>query len=125
MSGRKLLFVLTLVTVIAALVAACGPGGGGGGGGATQTVNVTGTEFSYSPNTITVKPGEKVTVNFKNSGSVQHTFVVPDLNFKLVVDPGQTGSGTFTAPSQAGTHQIHCDIAGHTEAGMVGTLSVQ
>lgn len=124
MSGRKLLFVLMLVTVIATLVAACGPGGGGGGG-AAQTVNVSGSEFAYSPNAITAKPGDKVTVNFKNTGSVQHTFVIQDLNFKLVADPGQTVSGTFTAPSQAGTHEIHCDVAGHKEAGMLGTLTVQ
>lgn len=123
MSRSRLVLALMFVALIAALVAGCGPGGGASAGGATVTV--TGSEFSYTPNNITVKSGEKVTVNFKNGGTVQHTFVLKDLNFKLTADPGQTVSGSFTAPSAAGTHEFHCDVAGHLESGMKGNLVVQ
>lgn len=126
MLQRKTLYLVGLVVLIAAFASACGPGGGGSAGGSGgQTYNVQGSEFSYAPADISAKPGEKVTINFKNAGTVQHTFVIKDLNFKLVADPGQTVTGSFTAPSAAGVHDIHCDIAGHTEAGMQAKLTVQ
>ena len=123
MSGRKLMLFVSLLVAIAAVISACGGGGGGGGAGAV-TVSVQGSEFQYEPNAISAKPGQKVTVNFKNTGTVEHTFVIKDLNFKLTAQPGQTVTGTFTAPATAGSFEIHCDIAGHTEAGMLGKLTV-
>ncbi|MBI4674302.1 MAG: cupredoxin domain-containing protein [Chloroflexi bacterium] len=122
MKNLKALLIVSLMVVVAAIVAACG--GGGGGGAAALTVNVEGSEFAYKPSEIAAKPGQKVTVSFKNTGTVEHTFVIKDLNVKLTAQPGKTVSGTFTAPSTPGTFEIHCDIAGHTEAGMVGKLTV-
>jgi len=126
MSGKKFLVMLGLVISIAAVISACGPGGGGqpSAAAAGQTFNVDAAEFSYTPNTFNVKPGEKVTINLKNNGTVEHTFVVKDANFKISAQPGATTKGTFTAPTTPGTYQVHCDIAGHTEAGMEGKLIV-
>jgi len=121
---RKLILFVGLLVAVTAVLSACGGGGGNAGAGAA-TVSVEGSEFAYTPADITAKPGQKVTVNFKNVGTVEHTFVIKDLNFKLTAQPGQSASGTFTAPSTPGTFQIHCDVAGHTEAGMVGKLTVQ
>lgn len=109
--------------MVALVISACG-GGGGGGASSQQTVNVEGGEFFYKPPEITAKPGEAIKVNFKNVGTVEHTFVIKDLNFKLTAAPGATVSGVITAPAKAGVLEIHCDIAGHTEAGMVGKLTV-
>jgi uncharacterized cupredoxin-like copper-binding protein len=39
------------------------------------------------------------------------------------VSPGDTGSATINAP--AGTYEYYCNVPGHREAGMVGTLTVQ
>lgn len=117
--------VLAVLMVSVVLVGACGPGGGAGGGAATgQTISVEGGEFFYKPVDINAKPGEPIKVNFKNTGTVEHTFVIKDINFKLTAMPGQTVSGVFTAPTTAGTHEIHCDVPGHTEAGMIGKLTV-
>lgn len=125
MVSRKLIFLMSLLVGIAVLISACGPGGGGSSSGSQgQTVNVEAGEFYYKPVEITAKAGEAVKVNFKNDGTVEHTFVIKDLNFKLVASPGQTVSGKFTAPTTAGTLEIHCDVAGHTEAGMQGKLNV-
>lgn len=121
---RKILLFASLLIAVAAIISACGPGGGSGGGSSAVTVNVDGSEFAYTPADISAKPGQKVNVNFKNVGSVEHTFVIKDLNFKLTAQPGQTATGSFTAPATPGTFEIHCDIAGHTEAGMVGKLTV-
>jgi plastocyanin len=122
MLGRRIMLFVGLLVLVAAVMSACGPGGGS----AAASFSVSGSEFEYKPPELTVKPGQQVTINFKNTGTVQHTFIVKDANnFKLVADPGQTVNGTFTAPTAPGTYQIHCDVAGHTEAGMVGKLIVQ
>ncbi|HZQ10191.1 MAG TPA: cupredoxin domain-containing protein [Anaerolineae bacterium] len=127
MFGRKSLLFASVVLVIAAIISACGGGGGNTNPDNTsggQTVMVQGSEFEYQPNVINAKPGEKVNVQFKNTGTVEHTFVIKDLNFKIVAEPGQTVTKSFTAPSSSGSFEIHCDVAGHTEAGMKGTLNV-
>lgn len=126
MASRKWVFLISFVVLVAVVMTACGPGGGGGGGNTPggQTINVEAGEFYYKPNEITAKPGEPIKVNFKNTGTVEHTFIIKDLGFKLVAQPGQTVSGVFNAPTSAGTHDIHCDVAGHTEAGMQGKLTV-
>jgi len=122
--NRKLFFMAGLLVLVALAISACGPGGGGGAAPSQQTINVEGGEFFYKPVDITAKPGEAIKVNFKNVGTVEHTFVIKDLNFKLVAAPGATVSGIFTAPTTAGTLEIHCDVAGHTEAGMLGKVTV-
>jgi len=130
MVSRSFFLLTGLVLLVAAVVVACGPGAGAvpTSGPSGQTVNVEGSEFSYTPGDITAKPGQTITVNFKNTGSVEHTFVIREpkvnLDFKIVAQPGQTKSGTFTAPTTPGVYQIHCDVPGHTEAGMQGKLTV-
>jgi uncharacterized cupredoxin-like copper-binding protein len=41
------------------------------------------------------------------------------------VAPGETSSGTFTAPAEPGTYVVACLVAGHVAGGMLGTLTVQ
>ena len=98
MASRKLLFLGGLLILVALVISACGPGGCGAQPPAQQTINVTGGEFYYEPIDITAKPGEAIKVNFKNVGTVEHTFVIKPLNFKLTASPGATVSGVFTAP---------------------------
>ena len=83
--------------------------------------------MKYQPNNITkVKPGQQVTVSLQNTGAVVHDFFSPGLgvNAATSVNDGQTGSVTFTAPSQPGTYQFWCNQPGHGQAGMVGQVVV-
>ncbi len=131
---RSIVFVFVSVLLIA-LLAACGGGASGGAnsaGGSTgggQTYNVTATEFQFAPNSFTGKPGEKITFNVTNKGTVEHTLAVRSVDgsqelMKIDTQPGETKSGSFT-PQDAGTYPIQCDIAGHKEAGMTGQLVVK
>ncbi len=120
------LSVLLLATTL--LAAACGGGGGGGQGGATpppaggSTVNVTETEFKFDPKAMTAKAGP-VTFQIKNSGAVEHNFIVEGTSIKVEgIQPGQTKPATATFA--AGTYKVLCTIPGHQEAGMTGTLTV-
>ena len=134
-SQRVVLFVLVSVVLIALLAACSGgtigatkPASGGGSGGG-KTINVSATEFSFTPNAFEGKVGEKITFKVTNKGTVEHNFVVlsPDGSqelTKLSTQPGETKSLEFT-PTEAVTYQIDCNIAGHKEAGMVGELVVK
>lgn len=86
--------------------------------------STTATEFQFSPNTITVKPGQPINVSLTNAGTVQHNFTFPDANVLITSVPGKTSKGSFRAPGP-GTYQFFCSIPGHREAGMVGTITVQ
>lgn len=45
---------------------------------ATDTIEVTMTDYAYEPSDITVPAGQQVTLRFTNEGSVEHYFVVGD-----------------------------------------------
>ncbi len=84
--------------------------------------------MKFTPNTFTVKAGQKVTIKLENKGVVMHDFTIDDVNGQKVsqpVDPGQTKTVSFTAPSTPGTVQFYCSQPGHRAAGMQGTITVQ
>ncbi|MGH2454099.1 MAG: cupredoxin domain-containing protein [bacterium] len=116
-----------LLLLTGLLVAACGGGGGQQGGTTTTppaatTVTVTETEFKFEPQAMTAKAGQ-VTFEVKNSGAVEHNFIIEGTDVKLEgIQPGQTK--TATAPLAAGSYKVLCTIPGHQEAGMTGTLAV-
>jgi uncharacterized cupredoxin-like copper-binding protein len=134
-SQRVVLFVVVSVLLVALLAACSGgtigatksPSGGSSSGG--KTVNVSATEFAFTPNKFEGTVGEKITFKVTNKGTVEHNFVIlsPDGSqelTKMSTQPGETKSLEFT-PSEAVTYQIDCNIAGHKEAGMVGELVVK
>jgi plastocyanin len=124
--SRRTILLLAVVALCALALAACGGGAASGGSGAAAlNVTVSATEFKYDPAVINATPGQTVNLTFKNTGSVQHTFVLANANVKLTVDPGKSVTQTFTAPAAAGTYVFECDIAGHKEAGMTGQLIVK
>jgi plastocyanin len=131
MQSKRFIWFVLLGLALVALLAACSSGGGGptSGDSGTKTFTVSTTEFAFSPDTFNAKPGEKLTFKVTNKGTVEHTLVIqsPDGSTelaKLSVQPGETKSLEFTA-KDAAVYPIVCDIAGHKEAGMKGTLTVQ
>lgn len=136
---KHVLAIIALALVGLLVLSACG--GGGGSSGSATNVTVTLTEFKFDPATVSVPAGAKVNLTLTNNGSAQHSWVVmkqgtkvngtftdadkANIYFSQVVDAGKTVTATFTAPSTAGDYQIVCDLAGHLEAGMQGTLTVK
>lgn len=89
-----------------------------------KTISVSGQNFSFSPNTITVKKGETVTLEFKSAGGF-HNFVVDELNVRTpVIESGKTATVTFT-PTKVGTFEFYCSVGNHRAMGMKGTLVVE
>lgn len=121
-----------LAVLLALTVSACGGGGssdapattaGDDGGGSGTTVEVKATEFKFDPAALSATAGEDLTIKLVNAGVVEHDLSIDDLGVALTVKVGETGEYTVE-DVPAGTYEVYCAIAGHKEAGMVGTLEV-
>lgn len=114
-----------LSALFALVLAACGGGGqtqpsGPSTGG--QTLTIGGTEFKFQPPTLTAKAGT-ITFTFTNKGAIAHSFRIRGQSGGIeTLDPGKTATATFKL--KAGTYAYYCDIPGHEDAGMKGTLTV-
>ncbi|MES2315837.1 MAG: cupredoxin domain-containing protein [Patescibacteria group bacterium] len=85
---------------------------------------VTGQNFSFTPNTLTVNKGDLVKINFQNAGGF-HDFRLDD--FKVAtsqIKTGETGSVSFIA-DKTGTFEYYCSVGQHRAMGMKGTLTVK
>jgi FtsP/CotA-like multicopper oxidase with cupredoxin domain len=96
---------------------------GSGGGGAKPTIEVTMSDFSFSPASITIPTGG-ASIKLTNKGAATHNFQVADLGIKSPdVLAGETYALEVGAQS-AGSYKVICPQPGHEGAGMVGTLIV-
>jgi plastocyanin len=91
-------------------------------GGSAITVNAI--DINWEEKELTIPADTDVTITVVNKGLLQHDFKIDDLNVDSgMLDGGGTADVTVNAP--AGTYEYYCSVAGHKEAGMVGTLTVQ
>jgi plastocyanin len=143
---KKLLALLAVVAFATLGLAACGgdddddDGGetaaaettteettGGGGGGATVDISSpSGSDLAYDQTDLTTTAGS-VTVNYNNPQSLSHDVVIEDetgqeLGKTELISAGETST---TVDLQPGTYTFFCDVPGHREGGMEGTLTVQ
>lgn len=87
-------------------------------------IDVTGTNFSFSPDRIEVNQGDIVKINF-SSEMWLHDWVLEGVENVATeqVNPGTVTSVTFTA-WDPGEYTFYCSVGNHREQGMVGTLVV-
>jgi len=89
-----------------------------------KTFNITAGNFYFVPNKITVNKGDKVTLVVTNAGGF-HDIVIDELSVKSpVIKTANAAMVTFTA-SKSGSFVFYCDVPGHRQKGMWGTLMVQ
>ncbi len=130
---------ITFLPVALALILS----GCGGSRGPSSSIQVTMTDFAFTPNTLTVPAGKQITIRVTNNGAVGHDLMIMKLGHEVTsqdhvgaethafafweeeqLSAGETRESTFTTPSQPGAYQIICGVPGHLEAGMVGKLVV-
>ncbi len=72
-------------------------------------------------------PAGSDTISFTNDSSTPHNVVIEGSDGSDVTetDTIQADSTTATADLQPGTYTFYCDVPGHREAGMEGTLTVE
>ena len=119
------LAVLLGVTGIAALavvLASSDDDGGGGGGGATATSSVALSEFAIDPDAIVVAPGGSISVS--NSGSVEHNLAIEGQDIRTDNLAAGESASLSVGDLPEGDYTVLCEISGHADAGMTGTLTV-
>lgn len=109
-----------------------------------RTIDVRMTDsMRFTPDRIAVRQGETLRFRIHNAGKMMHEFVIgtktenakhaelmvkfPNMEhdepYMAHVAPGKTGEIIWTF-NRAGTFEYACLIAGHYQAGMVGTITV-
>ena len=114
-----------------------------------QAIMLTAQTMTYSPSTFEVKAGAPVELTFINEDALEHDFSILEIPVESVseadpmsaehememgtaamdpvlhvaAEPGATNTLTFT-PTKPGTYEFFCTVAGHKDAGMVGTMTV-
>ena len=89
----------------------------------STSVTVTASEFKFSPSSIQVPAGQKISFTLDNKGAVEHDVTIQAAGFTLLARAGQTATGDYTFDTP-GVFDLICSIPGHKEAGMKGTLTV-
>jgi plastocyanin len=125
---RRWLCASVLAAVAMLAIAGCGGGGGGGSsykepnGPAQTTLDIKGGNFFFDPKEPQVSAGI-VAIRLESTQGL-HTFVfgskVP--GFRLEASSGK--SAQLKVDLKPGKYTFFCDIPGHREAGMQGTLTV-
>jgi amicyanin len=120
MTRHRRSLLLVIGGLLVALAAACGSSGSGGGASTAPTGpnTISIKNFMFSPSTLTVKAGTKVT--FVNDDSTPHTATGSGSSAMINsgnLNQGQTYSVTFSKP---GTYQYTCTIHPY----MKGTIKV-
>jgi uncharacterized cupredoxin-like copper-binding protein len=130
----KVLKVLMVFVGLSLILAACG------GAGLSTELKLNMTDFMFEPTEFTVPSGQEITMTASNLGAVEHEYVIFNLGtdagdkfdekdeaniyWEIEVQPGETATETFIAPSEPGEYFVSCGILGHLEAGMIGKLIV-
>ncbi len=98
--------------------AAKGPGG-------TLKLSADPTQLAFNTKTLTSKPG-KVTIDFTNPSALQHDVAI-EQNGEEIASTALIAESkdSVTAELAPGTYTFLCNVPGHAEAGMEGTLTVK
>ncbi|MBW4660183.1 MAG: cupredoxin domain-containing protein [Drouetiella hepatica Uher 2000/2452] len=99
-------------------------------------------QLVFEPNQMTFEAGKRYKLILSNPSSMKHYFTAKDFASviwsqkvdagnveikgaisELELRPGTTAEWVFI-PMKPGTYQLRCPIPGHTEAGMVGELTI-
>jgi uncharacterized cupredoxin-like copper-binding protein len=90
---------------------------------ATGAIEVVSHDIYFEPAELTIPADTDVTVTLPNEGVTLHNFAIDELGIDVDIQPGETTETIINAP--AGIYEFYCNVPGHKQAGMVGTLTVE
>ena len=76
-------------------------------------------DYYFDPTVLKGKPGERVTLELKNDGKVEHNFSIDAQSVDKDLAPGEHAKVTVTIP-QSGQISFYCSY--HKSRGMAGAL---
>ncbi len=111
----------TVLFVVALLAACVAP--------PEREITIAMVEYGFIPPRIEVATGERVRIQLRNTGTLEHDFNAGQKGVALGLGhlhlrPNTAGSFDWTAPAAADEVRVICTVAGHEQLGMIATLSV-
>jgi plastocyanin len=88
-----------------------------------REIEVVANEFAFAPEEITAEAGEDLAIVL-TSEDMLHDFTIDELDAHVAAERGDTATGGVAAV-EPGTYTYYCSVAGHRNAGMEGTLTVE
>ena len=92
--------------------------------GPVKEFAVTGSNYKFSPATITVKKGETVRITFKSTGGI-HNLLIDELGVATSQLGDEEEEEVEFLADKSGTFTYYCSVGNHRQMGMVGKLVVQ
>ena len=89
--------------------------------GQGQLLEVTLKDLAMEPASLQTGPGP-LTIEVTNEGQAAHNFALEGQSTPML-QPGESDT-LEVAPLEAGTYEFICEVAGHADGGMRGTLTV-
>lgn len=108
-----------------------------------QELTIDLSEYAFTPKEFNLTAGRPYVLKVVNKGELKHEFTAGDFFSLVAFRKAEDASGEFKAPApyevevfagesielfliptEAGTYDLVCEIEGHFEAGMFGTITV-
>lgn len=125
MRGSRRALVLGAALLLAPALAGCTQPANDRGGTDSGPIALEADEWKITPDEVTVTQGANVSIVYRNVGSNQHNLHVGGYGIQTrTIPPGEEVNVTFVA-DEVGTFHYWCNVTGHREAGMEGTLTVE
>jgi plastocyanin len=128
MHRRALATVLTLLLLVLGL-SACGGGDGeeegepAAGGTTLELAADPGGGFAFDKQTLEA-PAGTITIHLTNDASIPHDVGVEGNGVDEISDTVTNDDTSLTVELEPGEYTFYCDVPGHREGGMEGTLTV-
>lgn len=88
-----------------------------------DAITIVSFDIYFEPADFTVSADTPTTIILPNEGAAPHNFAIDELDISVDLAPGETKEVVIDAP--AGEYEFYCNVPGHREAGMVGTMTVE
>ncbi len=117
--------------LLASVLVACGGGGDSGGGQgfvepkgkATQSLTINTGSFFFDPKRPSVSPG--ITKLTLQGSSGEHDLVFQNAYAGFLLEVVGSSSDSMKIDLKPGKYVFYCNITGHRQQGMEGTLTVK
>lgn len=94
-----------------------------GGTPSERYIKIEASSFEFSPHTVRVNPGDRITVELLST-DVVHGLMLDGHNLDITSEPGLPAAATFTAGS-SGVYRFRCSVTcGNLHPFMIGKLQV-
>lgn len=123
--------IVVVLAVLAAILTGCGSDEAGETPvpeDVDRTIEIVARDMTFAPNTIFLRPGEKVALVLDNPDSIIHDLTIDDFNgeqLKIEAQPRSRAVLVLEVPDAPGEYRFYCSVPGHEALGMVGTLVVE